>query len=103
MEWPHDPDAEEGSEGMRKYGLAVLAKKVDEDDDFPLSTDQFHEDVGDHPVRIDYETVLSVDDILDGVETDAFEDIQSFHQTMGDAMRKQGYWTYESGEAATTE
>lgn len=103
MEWPHDPDSEEGSEGMRKYGIAILAKKVDEDDDFPLSKDEFHEMAGDHPVRIDYETVVSVDDILDGVETDSFADIQSFHQTIGETMRSQGYWTYESGEATVTE
>ncbi|MFC6963853.1 DUF5785 family protein [Halocatena marina] len=100
MEWPHDPDSDEGSEGMRKYGMAILAKKVDEDD-FPLSKDQFHEQVSDHPIRIDHETVVSVDDILDGVEADVFEDIQSFHRTVGSAMRNQDYWTYDPDEATS--
>jgi hypothetical protein len=103
MDWPHDPDSDEGSEGMRKYGLAILAKKLDEDDDFPLSKEDFVNDVGDHPIRIDYETVVSVNDILEHVEIDEFEDIQSFHQTVGNTMRKEGYWTYESGETDVRE
>lgn len=103
MDWPHDPDSDEGSEGMRKYGLAILAKKVDEDDNFPLSKDDFQEAVGHHPIRIDYETVVSVDDIVGPVEVDEFEDLQSFHQTLGDTMREEGYWTYESGETDESE
>jgi hypothetical protein len=98
MDWPHDPDSDEGSEGMRKYGLAILAKKLDEDNDFPLSKEDFQEEFGNHPIRIDYETVVSVDDIIAPVETDEFEDIQSFHQSVGNTMREEGYWTYEAGE-----
>ncbi|UPM43713.1 DUF5785 family protein [Halocatena salina] len=101
MDWPHDPDAEEGSEGMRKYGQAILAKKVDEEEDFPLSKAEFRERVGDHPVRIDHETVVSVADVLADVETEEFEDIQSFNQAMGRALRKQGNWPYETGSATS--
>lgn len=101
MDWPHDPDAEEGSEGMRKYGQAILAKKVDEDEDFPLSKSEFRERVGDHPVRIDHETVVSVEDVLSGVDEAEFEDIQSFNQAMGETLRKQGYWPYEIGGAGS--
>lgn len=101
MDWPHDPDAEEGSEGMRKYGQAILAKKVDEEEDFPLSKSEFQERVGDHPVRIDHETVISVDDVLSGVDAAEFEDIQSFNRAMGKSLRKQGYWPYEIGGAGS--
>lgn len=97
-DWPHDPDSEEGSEGMRKYGQAILAKKVDEDEDFPLSKAEFSERCGDHPIRIDYETVVSVDDILDAVEevddVEEFEDILTFHKILGNAMRSADYWFY---------
>jgi hypothetical protein len=65
MDWPHDPDGEEGSEGGRKYGHAVIAKKVDEDEDFPLDVAAFVDEYGDDPVRIDHETVVSVRDIFE--------------------------------------
>ena len=70
MDWPHDPDGEQGSEGRRKYGHAVIAKKVDEEEDFPLSADEFVAEFGDDPVRIDYETVVSVADIFEHVDGD---------------------------------
>jgi|AntDeeMetagen192_2_1112575.scaffolds.fasta_scaffold07993_2 hypothetical protein len=34
MNWPHDLDGEEGSEGKRKYDMAIIVKKVDEEADF---------------------------------------------------------------------
>jgi len=95
MDWPHDPDGEQGSEGMRKYGHAVLAKKVDEDEDFPLSAAEYVEEYGDHPVRLDHETVVSVADVFEGVAEAEFEDFTSFHRAVGDAMRENGYWPYE--------
>ena len=95
MDWPHDPDGDEGSEGRRKYGHAVLAKKLDEDEDFPVSAMEFVEAYGDHPVRIDYERVVSVADIFEPIEDDAtFEDFPAFHDAVGAAMREADYWPY---------
>jgi len=94
MDWPHDPDGEEGSEGRRKYGHAVLAKKVDEDEDFPLSAEDYVDQYGDHPVRIDYETVVSVADIFEYVDQEEFEDFPDFHKALGRALREADWWPY---------
>ncbi|PSP82930.1 hypothetical protein BRC83_07755 [Halobacteriales archaeon QS_1_68_17] len=94
-DWPHDPDGEEGSEGMRKYGHAVIAKKIDEEEDFPVETAAFVEDYGDDPVRIDHETVVSVADVFEHVEGTEFETFPEFHRAVGRAMREAGYWPYE--------
>lgn len=93
-DWPHDPDGEEGSEGMRKYGHAVLAKKVDEDEDFPLSAEAFVEAYGDQPVRMDSETVVSVADVFEHVDEAEFADLETFHRAVGNALRASGYWRY---------
>ncbi len=95
MDWPHDPDGEEGSEGMRKYGQAVLAKKLDEEGDFPLSKASFVEEHGDEPVRLNHELVVSVSDIFDHVREDEFEDIVAFHTAVGRAMRRADMWELE--------
>ncbi|MFC7019011.1 MULTISPECIES: DUF5785 family protein [Haloarcula] len=94
MDWPHDPDGDEGSEGRRKYGHAVLAKKIDEDEDFPLEAAAFVEEYGDHPVRIDYETVVSVEDIFEYVDQGSFEDFPDFHKAVGRALREADWWPY---------
>jgi len=95
MDWPHDPDGDEGSEGRRKYGHAVLAKKVDEDEDFPLSAAEYVAEFGDHPVRIDYERVVSVADVFEHVDEDAeFADFPAFHRAVGEALREADYWPY---------
>jgi hypothetical protein len=94
MDWPHDPDGDEGSEGRRKYGQAVLAKKIDEDEDFPLSAEEFLAEVGDHPVRIDYERVVSVEEIFEHVDGSEFADFPEFHTAVGKALREAGYWPY---------
>jgi len=73
MDWPHAPDGEEGSEEGRKYGHAVLVKKVDEDEDFPLTVEEFTAEYGDGPVRIDHEQVVSVSDITDHVDDQTIE------------------------------
>lgn len=92
MEWPHDPDGEEGSEGMRKYGQAVLAKKLDEEADFPLSAAEFVEEHGDEPIRLNHTRVVSVADIFEDVEEDEFEEIIAFHRAVGRAMREHDMW-----------
>jgi len=100
MDWPHDPDGEEGSEGRRKYGHAVIAKKIDEEEDFPLDVAAFVDEHGDEPVRIDFETVVSVRDVFEGVDADEFEDFVALHQALGETMREQGYWFYEGADAS---
>jgi hypothetical protein len=94
MDWPHDPDSDEGSERGRKYGQAVLAKKIDEDEDFPLTQSAFVEEFGDHPIRIDYETVVSVSDIFGHVDQEEYEDFPDFHRAVGQALRDAEYWPY---------
>jgi hypothetical protein len=94
MDWPHDPDGDEGSEGMRKYDMAILAKKVDEDEDFPLSKTTFLDEHGDEPIRINHKRVVSVADIFEHVTPDEFEDIVQFHKAVGDAMRAGEFWLY---------
>ncbi|MEF8778719.1 MAG: DUF5785 family protein [Natronomonas sp.] len=95
MDWPHDPDGEEGSEGKRKYGQAVLAKKLDEEEDFPLEKTDFVDEHGDEPVRLNHERVVSVADIFEHVEETEFEDIGAFHRAVGQAMRENDMWELE--------
>jgi len=99
MDWPHDPDGEQGSEGRRKYGHAVIAKKIDEDEDFPLSKAAFVEEYGDHPVRLNHEEVVSVADVFEHVPEAEFDDFVELHRAVGRAMRRGGYWNYEGAEA----
>ena len=94
MDWPHDPDGDEGSEGRRKYGQAILAKKIDEAEDFPLTQSEFVDEFGDEPVRIDYETVVSVADVFDHVDQAEYEDFPDFHKAVGQALRDADYWPY---------
>lgn len=97
-QWPHDPDGEEGSEGKRKYGMAVIAKKV-EDAEWPLQRVAFLEEYSDHPVRINHRRVVSVGDVFEHVDQEEFDDIVSFHQAVGDAMRESGFWDYYPTDA----
>ena len=94
MDWPHDPDGEEGSEGGRKYGMAILAKKLDEEEDFPLSKAEFVEEHEDEPIRINYQRVVSVGDIFEYVEGEEFETMVDFHKAVGKGMRRGGFWDY---------
>jgi hypothetical protein len=101
MDWPHDPDGEQGSEGRRVYGHAVIAKKVDENEDFPLAVDEFVNEYGDDPIRIDHETVVPLAEIFDHVAADEFEDIVSMHKRVGQAMRDNDLWFYEGADQFT--
>ena len=94
MEWPHDPDGDEGSEGMRKYGMAIFAKKLDEAEDFPLSFEAFTAAVGDHPIRINAGKVVAAREILAHVEESEVETMTEFHRAIGNAMRSGGFWDY---------
>jgi len=102
QDWPHDPDGEQGSEGRRKYGHAVLVKKVDEEEDFPLRAGDYREEFGDHPVRLDADTVVPVEEVFSSIDDDAeFADIVAFHEAVGAAMREHDLWTYEGADAFT--
>ncbi len=98
MDWPHDPDGEQGSEGRRKYGHAVIAKKIDENEDFPLSRDEFVAEYGDDPVRLDYERVVPLREIFENIEEAEFEDLVAMHKAVGRAMRENDQWFYEGAE-----
>ena len=95
MDWPHDPDGEEGSEGGRKYGLAIIAKKLD-DDALPVTRDECLEEFGDHPIRIDHEEVIAASEVLDAMDPGPFEEREEFLGAAGRAMRAGGYWSLES-------
>ena len=97
-DWPHDPDGERGSEGMRKYGHAVLAKKIDEAEDFPLSAAAYVDEYGDHPVRISHDRVVSVAEVFEHVEVEEFDDFVEFHRELGRVMRDHDVWFYEGAE-----
>lgn len=94
MDWPHDPDGEQGSEGKRKYGQAILAKKIDEED-FPLSTTEFLTEHADDPIRLDHERVVSVAEIFEPIDREEFEDFPEFHTAVGQGMREAGLWGYD--------
>ena len=94
MDWPHDPDGEKGSEGMRKFGHAVIVKKVDEEESFPLDKAAFVDEYGDHPVRMDHETVVSIEAVFEHVDEAEFDDILDFHQAVGDGLRDSPHWQY---------
>lgn len=92
--WPVDPDGEEGSEGMRKYDMRIIADKVDEEEDFPMDRDEFVDEYGDYPVRINHETVVALSDIFEYVEPAEFETMIDMHKAIGAAMRAGGFWKY---------
>ncbi|MDZ7730750.1 MAG: DUF5785 family protein [Natrialbaceae archaeon] len=94
MDWPHDPDAPEASDGGRKYGMAIIAKKLDDEADFPLEREAFVEEYGDDPIRINHETVVPLRDIFEHVEPDSFDTIVDLHKAVGAAMRAGDFWTY---------
>lgn len=94
MDWPHDPDGDEGSEGGRVYGLAIFAKKV-ADDDFPLTPSRCIEEFGDHPIRLDHERVVPASEILGELPEREFESKQSLLTALGSIMREVDLWTFE--------
>lgn len=94
MDWPHDPDGEEGSEGGRKYGLAVIAKKLD-DESFPLNREESLEQFGDHPIRLDHETVIAASELLDELEPGPYDTREEYLAAVATAMRRGGYWRFE--------
>ncbi|ELY52197.1 MULTISPECIES: DUF5785 family protein [Natronorubrum] len=94
MDWPHDPDGEQGSEGMRKFDMRIIADKVDEEEDFPLNRDEFVAEHGDDPIRINHETVVPMSDIFEYIDDEEFETILDMHKAVGAAMRAGDFWDY---------
>lgn len=93
MDWPHDPDGEEGSEGKRTYGMAIFAKKVS-DEDFPLDVSGFTEAVGDDPIRLNHKRVVPAREILEHVDAATIDSKEAFHRAIGRAMREGDFWEY---------
>lgn len=91
MNWPHDPDGEAGSEGRRKYGLAIFAKKL-EDVTFPVTATECEDAFGDDPIRLDHETVVSASEILTHLDKGPYEDRQALLSALGRTMRDIGQW-----------
>lgn len=98
VDWPHDPDGEKGSKGKRNYGHAIIAKKINEEEDFPLNRDEFVSEYGEDPIRIDYETVVPMKEIFDHVDRTEFADFPDLHRALGRAMREREYWFYEGAD-----
>lgn len=94
MDWPHDPDGEAGSEGRRKYGLAVFAKKL-ADMDFPVTREACLETFGDDPIRLDHERVIPASDVLEGIDTGSYESREELLGALGSRMRERGQWSFE--------
>ena len=99
-DWPHDPDGKEGSEGMRKYGQAIVAKKVDDEEDFPLDVSAFVDSHGDDPIRLNHERVVSLREIFERIEDEEIDDIRTMHRRIGEAMRANDLWEYTPGSDA---
>ena len=69
---------------------AVIERRVDADPQFPL---QAGRDRDGHRSG-----VVSVADIFEHVDAEHFEDKQTFHRAVGDAMRAGDFWEYVPGE-----
>jgi len=91
--WPFDPDGEEGSDGLRRFDMAVLSR-FEPKSAFPMRAATFLDRHGEKPVRVNYRTVLSVADLLDGLEDETFETKTAFHRAVGEAIRARGDWEY---------
>ncbi|MFP4590518.1 MAG: DUF5785 family protein [Halobacteriales archaeon] len=100
MDWPHDPDGDEGSEGGRKYGLAVFAKKLGALE-FPVDAEDCLEAFGDHPVRIDHARVVAAADVLEAIDDGPYETREALLAALGAAMRRRGWWTLEAERYAS--
>jgi hypothetical protein len=92
--WVHDPDGEKGSEGGRKYGLAVLSKMTTEGEDFPLDAAEFVEEYGDRPVRLNHQCVVAVSEIFEHVDADEFGTKVDFHKQVGAALESANFLDY---------
>ncbi|WP_408959090.1 DUF5785 family protein [Natrinema sp. 74] len=93
-DWPVDPDGEEGSEGMRKFDMRIIADKVDEEEDYPMDVAEFVDEYGDYPIRINHERIVPMREIFDYVDAEEFETMIDMHKAVGAAMRAGDFWQY---------
>ena len=94
-EWPIDPDGENGSNGMRRFDMAILSK-FEPKDAFPMTAEDFLERHGDKPVRVNYRRVVSVAEIFEHLGSESFETKTEFHHAVGDAIRKGDFWEFHA-------
>ncbi|MFW5900492.1 MAG: DUF5785 family protein [Halodesulfurarchaeum sp.] len=94
-EWPIDPDGENGSNGLRRFDMAILSK-FEPADAFPMEAEDFLDRHGDKPVRFNYRTVGSVAEIFEHLPGESFETKTEFHNAVGDAIRKGGFWEFHA-------
>lgn len=93
--WPIDPDGDEGSNGMRRFDMAILSK-FESKEAFPLTAGTFLERHGTKPVRINHQQVKSVAEIFEHLSVDSFETKTEFHHAVGDAIRAGDLWDYHA-------
>lgn len=92
-EWPIDPDGEQGSNGGRRYDMAILSK-FEPASAFPMAAETFLERHGEKPVRMNHRTVQSVADLFETLPVEAFETKTDFHKSVGAAIRSGDGWEY---------
>ena len=95
-DWPIDPDGDAGSNGMRRFDMAILSK-FEPKEAFPMDARTFLERHGEKPVRINHRRVVSVAEIFDAVTVDSFETKTEFHQAIGNAIRASDLWDSHPG------
>lgn len=92
-DWPVDPDGEQGSNGMRRFDMAILSK-FEPKSAFPMTTGDYLDRHASKPVRINHETIVSVETIFEHVDPDSFETKSEFHAAVGNALRKGDMWDF---------
>ena len=101
MDWAHDPDAPEGSDGGRRYGLAIFAHTVSEDH-FPTAKAELIDVLEAKPIRLDHTEVVAAEEILEAVDADSFESKTAFLKAIGETMRQHGWWNFDPETVAAT-
>lgn len=94
-------DRDEASERMRTYGLAVVARKVDEEDTLPqFVADAERVDI--YPIRLNVARVEVAGDNPEDVDAVTAGITQSFLCSFGRAMRPGGFWGSHPAEASAS-
>lgn len=96
-DWPIDPDGEAGSNGMRRFDMAILSK-FEPKAAFPMTVAEFLDRHGAKPVRFNHRTVVPVAEIFEHLSVDSFATKTEFHHAVGEAIRDSGLWEYHAAE-----
>ncbi|MBS3760890.1 DUF5785 family protein [Halodesulfurarchaeum sp.] len=94
-DWPIDPDGEEGSNGMRRFDMAILSK-FEPKAAFPMTAEEFLDRHGAKPVRFNHQQIVPVSEIFDQVSVNSFATKTEFHHAVGEAIRDGGLWEYHA-------